>query len=163
MTLLNVKQNSSPTFGTVTATSFVGDVTGDVTGNVTGNVTGDITGDITGNVAGDLTGGVKLTTQELTDSGAITIKSGVVILNKAGVIAATLADPTATTDDGKVLRIYSITAQAHTVDNSAGSGYNGGGAGADVGTFGGAIADHFTLLAWQGVWYVLDNVNVTLA
>ena len=43
-------------FGTITATAFVGDVTGDLTGNVTGDLTGDVTGDLTGDVTGNVTG-----------------------------------------------------------------------------------------------------------
>lgn len=120
------------------------------------------TGPLTGAVTGDLTGGVKLPTQEITADGAITIKSGIVILNKAGAIAATLADPTATTDDGKVLTVISKTAQAHTV--TIAGGLNGGGASADVGTFGGAIGDQFTVVAWAGKWYKRTApINVTFA
>ena len=37
---------------TITASSFVGDLTGNVTGNITGNVTGNITGNVTGNITG---------------------------------------------------------------------------------------------------------------
>jgi hypothetical protein len=138
--------NMAATMGTITAT---------LTGNVTGNVTGDLTGDVTG--------GLKRNVQELTGDGAITVQDGVCVLNKVGVIAATLADPTDVVDDGKVLEIISVTAQAHTVDNSAGSGFNGAGAGSDVGTFGAAAANMIRVLALGGVWYVLNNVNVTLA
>ena len=94
--------------------------------------------------------------QVLTDSGAITIPGGVVILNKAGAIAATLADPTV---NGLILHITSITAQAHTVDLV--TGVNGGAA--DVGTFGGAIADGVTLISYNGAWYQHSNTNVTFA
>lgn len=95
--------------------------------------------------------------------GAITIKDGVVVITKAGVAALTLADPTATVDDYKTLRIISVTANAHTVSNAAGSGFNAGGAGSDVGTFGGAKGDGMTVMAYQGDWYVVDKTNVTLA
>ena len=124
--------------------------------------TGDITGNVTGNVSGVLTGGQVLPVQVLTGDGAITIKTGLVILNKAGAIAATLADPTATTDDGKVLRILSVTAQAHTV--TIAGGLNGSGASADVGTFSAAIGNGVTLVAYQGKWYLTGpNTNVTFA
>lgn len=96
-------------------------------------------------------------------NGAISQKQGTVVITKAGVAALTIADPTATTDDFKVLRIISVTANAHTLDNSAGSGFNGGGAASDVGTFGGAKGDNIVLMAYQGVWYVISKVNVTLA
>ena len=99
--------------------------------------------------------------QNLTADGAITIKDGVVTSTKAGVCAMTLAAPTPFEDDGKILKVYSATAQAHTLTITR--GFNGGGTGADVGTFGGAIGDGVTLVAWQGDWFVTSNTNVTLA
>lgn len=101
--------------------------------------------------------------QAMTADGAITIKSGLVTLSKAGVLAATLADPTTTTDDGKVLRVVSLTANAHTISNAAGSGFNGAGTAKDVATLGGAIGDGLTVIAYQGKWYVVGSVNATLA
>lgn len=101
--------------------------------------------------------GVQFPVQELTDSGAITIPCGMVVLNKAGVIAATLAAPTV---DGLVLFISSETAQAHTLD-LASSGVSGGSA--DVGTFGGAIGDCVALFSHGGHWYQFSNHNVTWA
>jgi vacuolar-type H+-ATPase subunit F/Vma7 len=95
--------------------------------------------------------------------GAIIQKSGVVYITKAGVAVLTIGNPTATTDDGKILTIIATTANAHTLDNSAGAGFNGGGAGADVGTFGGAKGDNIVLTAYQGVWYIVGLRNVTLA
>lgn len=100
---------------------------------------------------------IQVPTQELTDSGAITIPSGVVILNKTGVIAATLAAPQA---DGMVLWVVSETAQAHTLDLAT-SGVNAGSA--DVGTFGGAIGDGVGLVSHGGHWYSFANTNVTFA
>jgi len=95
-------------------------------------------------------------------SGAVSVKSGTLYVTKAGVAALTIADPTATTDDGKTLTVISTTAQAHTLDNSAGSGFNAGGAGSDIGTFGGAAGDNIVITAYQGKWYVVSKVNVTL-
>ena len=121
-------------------------------------------GGFTGDVTGDLVGGVQLASQVLTDDGAITIKSGVVILNKAGAIAATLAAPTATTDDFKVLHIVSITAQAHTITATT-IGFNAGDTASDVATLGAAIGNGLSVVAYQGEWYVLPggNTNATLA
>lgn len=98
--------------------------------------------------------------QELTDDGAITIPSGVVFLNKAGVVAATLAAPKA---PGLRLTIFAVTAQAHTV--TVAGGLRGAGAGADVGTFGGAIADGIELISDANYWYDVPgtNTNVTFA
>jgi len=101
--------------------------------------------------------GVQFPTQELTDSGAITIPCGLVVLNKAGAIAATLAAPTV---NGLILMISSETAQAHTVD-MASTGVSGGNA--DVGTFGGAIGDCCVLVSYDGHWYQVSNHNVTWA
>ena len=94
-------------------------------------------------------------------NGAISIKHGLVVLTKAGVAAMTLAAPTAGTDDGKILYIVATTANAHTV--TIANGLSGAGAGADVGTFGGAVADRVVLIAYNGAWYPLVNVNVTFA
>jgi len=97
--------------------------------------------------------------QELTDSGAITLLAGgVVVLNKAGVIAATLAAPA---QDGVVLLIGSITAQAHTVTVTGGLG--GLGAGSDVGTFGAAIGNGCILFSKGGYWVQAVGLNVTWA
>lgn len=100
-------------------------------------------------------------------NGAVTQKSGVLTVTKAGVCAMTLADPVsgapeAGGDDGKILTVVSATAHAHTLSNAAGSGFNAGGSGTDVGTFGGAKGDNITLWAYAGDWYVLNSVNVTL-
>lgn len=101
--------------------------------------------------------GVQFPTQELTDSGAITIPCGLVVLNKAGAIAATLAAPQG---NGLLLVISSETAQAHTVDLAT-SGVSGGSA--DVGTFGGAIGDCVALVSHEGHWYQISNHNVSWA
>lgn len=95
-------------------------------------------------------------------SGAIAIKSGIVMLTKAGVAAMTLANPTATTDDNKRLLIVAATANAHTVTQTA-PGFNNAGAAGDVATFGGAVGDCMELVAYQGVWHVVSLRNVTLA
>jgi len=109
-----------------------------------------------------MNGDINAKAQVASADGAITIKEGTIIISKAGVAALTLADPTATADDGKKLTIISVTANAHTVSNAAGSGFNGGGAASDVGTFGGAKGDNFQVIAYQGVWYVNYLRNVTL-
>lgn len=96
-------------------------------------------------------------------NGAITAKSGTVAITKGTAAALTIADPVSGSDDGKILRIVSTTAAAHTVSNAAGSGFNAGGASSDVGTFGGAIGDNLVLIAYGGKWLVLSKTNVTLA
>lgn len=105
--------------------------------------------------------------QTIGADGAVTQKAGTLVVTKAGVCAMTIADPVSGRpedggDDGKILRVVSATAQAHTLSNAAGSGFNAGGSGADVGTFGGAKGDNIVLLAYGGDWYVISKVNVTL-
>lgn len=92
-------------------------------------------------------------------SGAITQKSGLVTLSKAGVAAMTLADPVAITDDTKMLRIVSKTAFAHTV--TLAGGFQGGAN--HVATFGGAIGDTLELIAIAGKWYQQPSINQTLS
>lgn len=99
--------------------------------------------------------------QTLTDTGAITAKNGICLLNKAGVIAATLANPTAGTDDFKRLSIRSLTAQAHTVTVTG--GFGNGGSGEDVATFSGVIGDGIELMAYNGYWYITGAHQVTVA
>jgi hypothetical protein len=93
--------------------------------------------------------------------GAITIETSQAMLTKAGVNAMTLASPTNPDHNGVEITIQAATANAHTVTLVA--GFNGAGAGADVATFGGAIGDAITIVAYNGVWYVKNLVNVTLA
>lgn len=99
--------------------------------------------------------------QTLTDNGAITAKNGICLLNKAGVIAATLANPTAGTDDFKRLSIRSLTAQAHTVTVTG--GFGNGGSDEDVATFSGVIGDGIELMAYNGYWYITGAHQVTVA
>jgi len=94
--------------------------------------------------------------------GAIAAKSGMVYITKASAAALTLADPTSGADDGKELLIIATTAYAHTVSNAAGSGFNGGGAATDVGTYTAAVANYLRVTAYAGKWWVTGNVNVTL-
>lgn len=109
------------------------------------------------------TNGVAQEFEVASADGAISLKAGIVVLTKAGVAAMTLAAPTSDIDDGSVLIFDSHTAQAHTV--TIAGGLRGAGAGADVGTFGGAIGDGFSVYAYQGAWYPVPgtNVNVTFA
>jgi enoyl reductase-like protein len=77
----------------------------------------------------------------------------------------TIVDPTATTHDGVTLTFVATTANAHTLSNAAGSGFfSSGGASKDVATFGGAIGDGLTIMAYQGKWYIdpRGSTNITL-
>jgi hypothetical protein len=77
-------------------------------------------------------------------------------------LAAPTAGGTGVGDDGKELLILSTTAFAHTVTNSS-PGFNNAGSGGDVGTFSAAVGNYLRLIAYNGVWYVVGNVNVTIA
>lgn len=99
--------------------------------------------------------------QTLSADGAITIKNGVVLLTKAGICAATLANPTATTDDFKRLTIIGMTANAHTITVTGGFG-NGGG-GEDVATLSGVVGDNLNLMAYGGYWYITGGHQFTVA
>jgi hypothetical protein len=98
-------------------------------------------------------------------SGAIAAKEGkVVVITKAGVAAMTLAAPvaglpTAGGDDGKVLRVVSATAQAHTITTPAAK-INGASA---IATFAAAIGNGITFVAYNGVWYVSGSTGITLS
>lgn len=122
------------------------------------NFPNGITADITGNV----TGAVQFTVNEYAADGAISVASQVAVITKGTAAAMTLAAPTADTDDGIIIEIVSATAAAHTVTATT-IGFNAGNAAADVGTFGGAIGDGIRLVAHNGEWLVLNNINVTLA
>ena len=121
---------------------------------------------ITGNVMLDMAqesyGGVKPAYAVYAANGAISLYSHTAVITKGTAAALTLAAPTADTHDGVVITVISTTAAAHTVTATT-IGFNAGDAASDVGTFGGAIGDGFSFVAYQGEWYVLTNTNVTLA
>lgn len=94
--------------------------------------------------------------------GAVAIKSSTVLITKAGVAALTLGTPT-TAQNGTVITFVSTTANAHTV-TAATIGFNAGDAAKDVGTFGAAIGNGFTCIAYAGEWYIVGTpVDVTFA
>lgn len=103
------------------------------------------------------------TLQNLVADGAITVKNGVCKIAKtvAGVVAATLANPTATTDDFKRLLIISNQAQLNTVTVTG--GFGNGGAGEDVITFSGVVGDCVELMAYGGFWYIVGGHQFTVA
>jgi hypothetical protein len=98
------------------------------------------------------------TTVELAaaDGAVASVAGGIVRITKAGVCALTLAAPVT---DGIMLIVTSNTAHAHTLTVTGGAG----GAGQDVGTFGGAINDSCTLVTAGLAWHVVSTRNVTFA
>jgi len=75
-------------------------------------------------------------------------------------LAMTLAVPSAD-DEGLELVVVAENASAHTLTVAGGVG--GAGAGADVGTFGGAIGDGVVMRVVNGLWFAVSNTNVTFA
>lgn len=98
--------------------------------------------------------------ETLTADGSIGIKSGAVLLGSGDALAIDLADPVDDIDDGRVLIITAITAQAHVVTGA--TGYNGH-ATETLATFGGAIGDSVQLVAANGEWNVVSAKNVTIS
>lgn len=93
--------------------------------------------------------------------GAIASAPGTIVITKGSALgSSTLATPTTTTHDGYILRIVSSTGYAHVV--SVASGKVNGGSNTTL-TFGAQIGNSITLIAYQGVWYVLGNVGVTIS
>ena len=105
----------------------------------------------------------KDTLQDLVADGAITVKNGVCKIAKtvAGVVAATLANPTDVTDDFKRLLIINNQAQLNTVTCTG--GFGNGGTGEDVITFSGAVGDCVELMAYGGYWYIVGGHQFTVA
>jgi hypothetical protein len=114
--------------------------------------TGPLTGDVTGNVVGSQRHSV----QTLTATGAITITSGLVLLNHATVIiAATLAAPVA----GAELYIVDFAASgtaAHTVTLPAGVTWDGTNNTATLNAVGEAL--HVIALSATR-WFILENIG----
>jgi hypothetical protein len=101
--------------------------------------------------------------QVMSADGAVVIKEGIAHITKGSACAMTLAAPNpgpanAGGDDGKILWVFAATAFAHTLTISG--GLRGAGAGADVGTFGLAVANGIGLYAYNGAWYDLPGTNV---
>jgi len=94
--------------------------------------------------------------------GALSIpnQNTLVLVQKAGVCAMTLAGPTAA-QDGLVLTILSATANAHTVTYTA--GFYGDTTSSDVATFAAKVGASMTIQAQGGKWGVVSLANVTLA
>lgn len=102
--------------------------------------------------------------QNIAIDGAINPVAGNVVISKAGILAGTLAAPTTPAQDYTILRIVSLTANAHVITGPA-AGFNAGGAGADVATFTtAAIGNSLTLMAFGGVWYIVGTTGtITLS
>jgi len=86
--------------------------------------------------------------------------SGTYVFNRAGVVGATLAAPTAGTDDGTVIDITSDTAQAHTL--TATGLLDTGAAGTGVLTFAANKGSSLRLMAFNGRWKLMYSNGITV-
>ena len=88
-----------------------------------------------------------------------------IITKPTNPAALTLAAPTAGTDDGVLLEFISATAVAHTITTpAAGDIRDGNTSDHDtVATFAAHIGANCTLLAYNGVWYVIAEIGVSLS
>jgi len=142
--------------------------------NLTGNGTADTVVGTTGVFSGSVTGASFAATGAVTSGGSIETlvaltTNGAIdphtaanyVITKAGVLADTLAAPTATTDDGKVILVTSNTANAHTI--TATGLLQTGSASVNVATFAANAGAGLTLMAYQGKWNVLGSVGITFS
>lgn len=90
----------------------------------------------------------------------IPVQNTLVLVQKAGVCAMTLAAPTAA-QDGLEVTILSATANAHTVTYTA--GFYGDTTSSDVATFAAKVGASMTIKAQGGKWGIVSLANVTLA
>lgn len=98
----------------------------------------------------------------LTTDGAINPNTAATyVVTKAGVLASTLAAPTAGADDGKIITITSNTANAHTL--TATGLLQTGTASVNLATFAAQKGAGLTLMAYQGKWNVLASVGITFS
>lgn len=135
----------------------------DVINNLTGFGTAQPVSGTTGSFTGAVTsGGTIETLVALTTNGAINPNTAAnYVITKAGVLADTLAAPTAGADDGKVIMVTSNTANAHTI--TATGLLQTGTASVNVATFAAQPGAGLTLIAYQGKWNVLGSVGVTFS
>lgn len=83
------------------------------------------------------------------------------VFTRAGVVAATLAAPTAGTDDGIELQFTSDTANAHTV--TATGLLDTGSASVNVATCAAQKGCSLNLMAYNGRWKVLSQIGITFS
>lgn len=83
------------------------------------------------------------------------------VVTTAGVDSMTLAAPTAGTDDGKVIRITSAGAHAHTL--TATGLLQTGSASVNVATFAASAGAGLTLMAYNAKWQVLSQIGITFS
>lgn len=94
-----------------------------------------------------------------TAAGALTVQPGLSYINGT-TLAMTLVNPTQQ-QNGMVMIIMATNASAHTVTYTA--GFNGGTTARDVATFAAAIGNNLVIIAFNGVWWLVSQIGITLA
>ena len=85
--------------------------------------------------------------------------AGTYIVLTAGVNSMTLAAPTVTTDDGKVIQVTLGTSAAHTITCTGGT-LRCGTASVTTVNFASYYGASIELMAYQGLWYVMAQNNI---
>jgi hypothetical protein len=80
-------------------------------------------------------------------------------ITTAGVDGTSLATPTATTDDGKIVRVTDVGGHAHTITTSSNKIVPSH----HLVTFNGTAGSWIELEAYQGLWYPRANSGVTIS
>lgn len=102
--------------------------------------------------------------QDITGDGAITIPGAMyaqVNLSKGSAAAITIAAPTSGTDDGKVIEVWTSTAQAHVITCST-DGFNAKGS-SGTATFANTIGNSVKFVCDDGHLYAVQKNGVTIA
>jgi len=86
-------------------------------------------------------------------------KGGTYLITKAGVAALTLAAPRVGLDDGVCIRLISTTANGHTLTATA--LLQTGSANVTVATFAANAGASLTLIAFNGLWFVVAQIQIT--
>lgn len=111
---------------------------------------------------GNYVGGHQPAPVAIAASGAVAPHtSATYVITKAGVAALTLAAPTAGTDDGLTIKIFSATGNAHTL--TATGLLQTGSASVNLATFAASAGAGLTLTAYNGLWIVTSSVGITFS
>lgn len=101
------------------------------------------------------------TLQLLTTNAALPVVTGKYAITKAGVLADTLAAPTAGSQDGIIIQISSTTANAHTL--TATGLFQCGTASVNLATFAAQAGAGLVVMSYNGKWIVLSSVGITFS
>lgn len=95
--------------------------------------------------------------------GAITVPDRgrkLVFITKGSACALTVTAPTSA-QNGVQIDVISTTAYAHTITATT-IGFSDGGTASDVCTFSAAKGNRLCFVAYEGDWWIQDNINGTL-